>query len=114
MTIIKFTIRSDSSSAIYELEAEPMAHGLRFSCNCPAGAMGQFCKHRQAIIDGEFPSNPKPDQADIDTFMGWLATSRIGAMLDSIGVAEENVKQAKKQLTMIKHELGRKLQDGTA
>lgn len=114
MTTIKFNVTSESSGTIYELEAEPMATGLRFTCSCPAGSMGQFCKHRQAIIDGVYPTHPQPADADINTLKSWLATSRVRHMLDSISKAEESVKLAKKQLTMIKHELGRRMQDGTA
>lgn len=94
--------------------AEKTKRGLRFTCTCTAGELGQFCKHRAAIIcDASLASN-NLSAADIAIFKGWLESSQIVAFLDSIATAEEDIKNAKKQVTMLKRELGRRLHDGTA
>lgn len=113
-TAIKFSAVSASSGEVYELVAEKTKRGLRFTCTCTAGELGQFCKHRAAIIcDASLASN-NLSAADIAIFKGWLESSQIVAFLDSIATAEEDIKNAKKQVTMLKRELGRRLHDGTA
>lgn len=114
MTPIIFKVISESSGQEYELVAEATERGLRLRCNCVAGSLGQFCKHRQAIIAGVLPTTPAPSEAEAAMFKDWLATSRLGAMQDSIAVAEGDVKMAKKRVLMLKHELGRRLEEGTA
>ena len=114
MKQVVFNVVSESSGQAYELLAEPTEHGLLFRCSCAAGAMGQFCKHRNLMITGKFTASPGTNEANIAKFNGWLAISRVGAMQTSIAAAEEEVKQAKKRVTMLKHELGRRLEEGTA
>ena len=114
MTKIIFNVISDSSGQPYELEAERTDNGLRFTCDCPAGNMGNMCKHRQALIDGDFPKIPEPNPQDVATFTNWVQASRIGALLDSIAMIENEAKAAKKRIAAIKHELGRRLHDGVA
>lgn len=114
MMRIIFKVISESSGQEYELVAEFTGRGLRFRCNCVAGSLGQFCKHRQEIIAGVLPTTPTPSDAEVTMFKDWLAISRVGAMQDSIATAESDVKMAKKRAIMLKHELGRRLEEGTA
>ena len=113
MKKIIFNVVSDTSGMEYEVVAEPTEHGLSFRCSCAAGEKGQLCKHRQGIINGPFPSS-QINEAEITAFNEWLATSRISAMQINIAQAEEDLKQAKKRVTMLKHELGRRMEEGTA
>ena len=114
MKQVVFSVTSESSGQEYKLIAESTENGFLFRCNCQAGVMGQFCKHRQGIISGQFTANSGVNDTGIAMFKTWLATSRIPAMQTSISAAEEDLKQAKKRVTMLKHELGRRLEQGTA
>lgn len=114
MARVVFKVISESSGQAYELIAEPTGGGLRFTCDCAAGALGQMCKHRQAIIEGDFSAVQAPNAFDSATFKEWLQASRIGALMDSLSAVEDEIKAAKKRIMAIKHELGRRLKDGTA
>ena len=111
---VVFNVLSESSGQAYELVAESTERGLLFRCSCAAGAIRQFCKHRNSIIAGKFTDTIDANEVNIAKFKGWLAMSRVDAMQASIAAAEEEVKQAKKRVSMLKHELGRRLEEGTA
>lgn len=114
VTSINFSVISETTGEIYKLTAEPTEKGLRFICTCPAGAMGSFCKHRAAIISGLYQHDINQDKNNIEIFKGWLVNSRVKALMDSMAIAEENIKFSKKHLIMLKQELGLRLQEGTA
>lgn len=114
MNQVIFKIVSESSGQQYELVAKSTERGLLFRCNCQAGVMGQLCKHRQALITGQLADLPELNEIDMTTFKAWLSMSRIGAIQESIAAADDEVKQAKKRVTMLKRELGRRLEEGTA
>lgn len=47
------TVVKSSGAEPYEILVEQGAGGVTLTCGCQAGAMGQHCKHKAALIEGD-------------------------------------------------------------
>lgn len=83
--------------------------GLVATCTCAAGSVGQYCKHRLAILNGDPSAIVSGNMSDAETIAGWLAGSSISAALDALSVAERELEDAKRAVARAKKQLSQAL-----
>ena len=78
---------------------------LNAFCTCPAGNSGMACKHRLSILAG-IATGVVSDNADqIPNVVMWLQGSEIEKSLAELAVAEAELEQAKKRVSVVKKKL---------
>jgi hypothetical protein len=77
------------------------------SCNCQAGSVGQYCKHRFSILDGKLTGIVSDNKTDVAIIASWLPGSKLEAALHSLAEAEADFEGIKKRLSNIKKMVAR-------
>lgn len=84
---------------------------LKARCTCPAGTVGQYCKHRIRILEGSDEGIISGSVGDINRVVAWLTGSDVEKALRGVNEATEQFEVAKTQLTNAKKKLARALLD---
>lgn len=96
-----------SAKEPYELIFIKDGESLTAICNCPAGAHGNFCKHRIGILDGK-PGGIVSDNADkAPMVLEWLTGTDVEAALAELREIEKDAEAPKSKLTAAKKKLAR-------
>ena len=82
---------------------------LTAHCSCPAGEVGQYCKHRLNILNGYIDGIVSSNAPEVQTVMLWLKGTDVEQALKQVHEAEEKLEEAKKQLNGFKKKLARAL-----
>lgn len=80
-------------------------------CSCPAGIVGQYCKHRFAILQGDGSAVVSENGSRVAEVAGWLAGSDLEAALRELGDREAELEVAKKRVASAKKAVARAMQD---
>lgn len=88
----------------YVVTIERDGEKLNASCTCPAGEMGQHCKHRDGLLHGAVDGLI---QGDIAAIAGWLQGSNLEPIYREIGVLENEQDRIKKEISAKKRQLAR-------
>ncbi len=110
METIIFKVQG-SSPEPYTTVFKRSGTNLTAHCSCPAGEIGQYCKHRINILDGSTDGIVSGNESDVQTIMSWLKGSDVERVLKQVREAEEKLEVAKKQLNGFKKKLARALSD---
>lgn len=86
-------------------------NNIRAHCTCPAGAVGQYCKHRTRIIEGSDEGIVSGNESEVAKIVSWLSGSDVETALNNVRDAEERLENAKKELSAHKKKLARALMD---
>lgn len=86
-------------------------NNIRAHCTCPAGVVGQYCKHRTRIIEGSDEGIVSGNENDVDKVATWLPGSDVEAALGAVRNAEDRLETAKKEVAASKKKLARTLMD---
>jgi hypothetical protein len=99
-------------------EVEPYAVRFRKSdsnltadCTCPAGAIGQCCKHRIRILEGNAEGIVSGNAEALKTVASWLAGTDVEIALRNLRATEARLETAKKELSTAKKNLAGALRD---
>ena len=84
---------------------------LTATCSCPAGEVGQYCKHRLNILNGIIDGIVSGNESEVQTVMLWLKGTDVEKALKQVREAEEKLEETKKQLNAFKKILARSLLD---
>jgi len=96
-----------SAKEPYELIFIKDGDSLTAICNCPAGAHGNACKHRLAIIDGK-PKGIVSDNADrAPMVVEWLAGTDVERALHELRALERDKDASKSAIAAAKKKLAR-------
>jgi NAD-dependent DNA ligase len=103
---LEFLIESRSSGSKYIVGVFEEGGKPVMTCTCPAGEMGTFCKHRIALIDGDFADviRSTHDPKEIATV---LVGSELSASILRKRKQEQTIKDAQAELKMIKKGVAR-------
>lgn len=96
-----------SSSAPYELTFIKDGSSLTALCTCPAGQFGNSCKHRVAILDGNFDSISGDNADQAPKVVEWLEGTDVEGALAELREAEKNAECTKADLAALKKKLAR-------
>ena len=100
---MKYRFQVQGSAADpYEIEIERVGDNLRASCTCPAGNMGQYCKHRFNLFKGSTSDVVGGDVESISTLPDLVKGTDVERAMIGVKEAEREVAIAKKQLSAAK------------
>ena len=107
---IKFIIQG-SAPEPYNVLFKKNGTNLTASCTCPAGIIGQYCKHRIRIILGDPSGIISNNLSEVSEIQNWLCGSDVEKALYLLREAEQQFEEAKKQVSLSKKRLARVLRD---
>jgi len=81
------------------------------TCTCPAGEVGQYCKHRIRIIEGSVEGIVSRNEEEVKRVVSWLPGTDVEKALSEVRAAEGRLEAAKKELSALKKKLARVLQN---
>jgi uncharacterized protein (UPF0254 family) len=82
-------------------------------CSCPAGNVGQLCKHRLNILQGTTNGIVSGNTCEVMTVVSWVKSTDVENTLRQYQQAEKEFNEAKKQFDAIKKQLARDLMSGS-
>ena len=113
---ISFLVQG-SANEPYQVVFAKRGLNITAHCTCPAGQVGQYCKHRLDILKGD-PSKLKivsGNEPQVAIIQAWLLGTDVEAALNEVRHAEaeyeREVKKLKKILSGYKKKLARSLMD---
>ncbi|WP_143054535.1 MULTISPECIES: hypothetical protein [Massilia] len=80
---------------------------LYVSCTCSAGQLGQACKHRLSILNGDLSDIVSENRDDGQHIAQWLLGTKLAAALSAVDAAEIDLALAKKRVSDSKKALSR-------
>ncbi|NNF51071.1 MAG: hypothetical protein HKN59_01410 [Gammaproteobacteria bacterium] len=111
---VELSVKASSRKRPYRIEVLGQKDKVSVFCDCPAGALGRFCKHKAAVVAGDMsllalPEEEKAQWADTRALM---SQSTLPAKLDELRAAEKDSEVSKQQIKSLKMRLSRMMQDG--
>ena len=103
---MEFLIKSRSSGSQYIVGVFEEGSKPVMTCTCPAGEMGNFCKHRIALIDGDFADIVRSTH-DPKEIKPALAGSELSVSISRMRDQEQAIKAAQAELRGIKKGVAR-------
>jgi uncharacterized Zn finger protein len=90
---------------------------LKVHCDCPAGELGQLCKHKLTLLLGDasmlYATNQSKPFADVtQKVLSTSIPSLIAELQATEKETEQTIAQAKRRLTSAKQKLARLLNEG--
>lgn len=108
METISFKVQG-SAAEPYTTTFKREGSNLTAHCSCPAGEMGQYCKHRLNILEGITKGIVSGNEPEVATVVTWLRGTDVEQALQAVRDAEKRYDEAKKQLDGLKKKLARAL-----
>lgn len=84
---------------------------LSARCTCPAGVVGQYCKHRIRIFEGSGEGVVSGNEAEVATIVSWLTGTDVESALKQLREAEDRFEKAKNEISSLKKKLAKAIQD---
>lgn len=106
-------VKSSSRPAPYCVEVVVEESRVSLFCDCPAGVLGKYCKHKEAIALGD--ENILFDEAQKQGFElagKTIASSGIPRLFSELRDAERSAEEAKKHAKSLKAKIARSLTNG--
>lgn len=102
-----------SEGDIYKATFERTGDSLRALCTCPAGEMGTHCKHRLAVLNGDFSRVAGDSDVDIAQEVASLIQGTgIERAMRALAEAEQRLAAANAEVKRHKAALGRLMNQG--
>ena len=106
MEEVTFKIKG-SSPKPYEVIFIKDGDSLTAICDCPAGTYSNVCKHRTAILEGDFKAIASDNAGRAPDVVGWLAGTDVGAALAELRATEKASAADKDAIAAAKRKLAR-------
>jgi len=81
------------------------------TCSCPAGVVGQYCKHRFNLMAGSTEGVVSQNVEQVPLVRKWLAGTDVEAAMDRLAEAELQMADAKRLVSKAKKELAAAMRD---
>jgi uncharacterized Zn finger protein len=91
----------------YRVVFEASGDNLSAFCTCPAGLNGQYCKHRFALMDGEYDQLVSRNEADLSRVKLLMKGSDLETAYKAVLAAEPAHSEAKRRLAAAKQKLAK-------
>lgn len=106
-------VKSSSRPDPYCVEVAVEESRISLFCDCPAGALGKYCKHKEAVALGD--ERILFDEAQKEGFelaAQTIASSGIPGLFAELRDAERAAEEAKKHAKSLKAKIARSLTNG--
>lgn len=111
----EFEVLSSDGVTTYILEFSDDTQKLYVYCNCPAGKLGKWCKHKLKLISGDDSMLVGSSKlADFIEVRNLIKNTKFQQLLDTLKVAEEEIQLAKAKMNKAKKALEKASQNGLA
>ena len=111
---IELSIKASSRKRPYRIEVLGQKDKVSVFCDCPAGALGRFCKHKAAVASGD-PSllaAAAEEKEEWAAAQALLSASSLPAKLMELRDAESAPEADKQKIKSMKMRISRLMQDG--
>lgn len=98
-----------SAAEPYKVQFRKSGNNLTAHCTCPAGAVGQICKHRMRILEGDTEGIVSGSESEVAKAASWLTGSNVETALLELRSAESRLEAAQKEVSTLKKKLARVL-----
>ena len=111
---VELSVKASSRKRPYRIEVLGQTDKVSVFCDCPAGALGRFCKHKAAVVSGDTALLALPDEEknEWEAVRKLLALSSLPAKLMELRDAEKDPEVSKQQIKGLKLRISRMMQDG--
>lgn len=114
---LKILAKSSSQPEPYSVVVKWSNNKLSALCSCPAGEIGQLCKHKYAVLSNDQAIlYDKKQSGQLDKISEWVQASSFPSLLSELEQAEEEkdeaIEKAKKKYSTVKHKIARLLSEG--
>jgi len=110
MESIEFLVQG-SAPKPYEVSFSKEGNNLTAHCTCPAGQVGQYCKHRFRILEGKTQGIVSGNESEAQIIKSWLVGTDVESAMIEVKKAESRLEEAKKELSGYKKKLAHSLMD---
>ena len=93
---IEFHVRGSGGDP-YQVIFTARPEGVYATCTCKAGIFGEWCKHRQAILDGKLDLAVDASPADAEEVAGWFDESPLESVLLRRKAIDVEIRALRKQ-----------------
>ena len=111
MTELTFTVQGSAPDPYIVRFIRHEGRNLTATCTCPAGQVGQYCKHRFAILSGDAAGVIGDNREDVNTVKAWLSGSDVELALQALDEAERGLDLAKKRVSAAKKAVAKAMLD---
>jgi hypothetical protein len=101
MEEIIFSVQG-SAEVPYTIRFRKDGFHLSASCSCPAGGVGQYCKHRIRLLEGSEEGIVSENTSSVKTVVSWLPGTDVAVALNAVRAAESRFEAAKSELAKVK------------
>ena len=111
---VELSIKASSRKRPYRIEVLGQGDKISVFCDCPAGALGRFCKHKAAVVSGD-PSllaAAEEEKEEWAATQSLLSESTLPAKLMELRDAESGPDSDKQKIKSMKMRISRLMQDG--
>lgn len=105
---IQFRVQGSSADP-YLITFIKDGDGLVATCTCAAGEVGQSCKHRLAILNGDASAVVSENRADAEIVAGWIPGTPLASALEALATAERQLEEAKRGVSVARKRLSHAL-----
>ena len=100
-----------SAQEPYEVSFLKSNDNLNAYCTCPAGELGQFCKHKFNILEGSTKAVVSDNADQVEVVTNWLAGSDVEAALVALYEVQFELSKLKKKLSLARKEVARVMRE---
>lgn len=100
-----------SAAEPYEVTIQRDGPNLTARCSCPAGIVGQYCKHRFGLLAGDASGIVSENAAEVARVATWLGGSDLELALQELASSEAALEAAKRRVSQAKKVVARAMMD---
>ncbi len=100
MTTREFSVYSSDGESTYTVVVEWNGKDVFVACDCKAGSLGDWCRHKSGLLNGEDAMLATKD--NLTDVLQWVKASPVYAAMSEIHVAENQQKEAEALLKKAK------------
>lgn len=100
-----------SAQEPYEVNFLKHNDNLNAYCTCPAGVLGQFCKHKFNILEGSIKAVVSDNADEVEVVATWLAGSDVETALVALYEVQFELSKLKKKLSLARKEVARVMRE---
>lgn len=103
MTTKKFSVFSSDGVSVYTVVIERNGNDLFVACDCKAGSLGEWCRHKGRLLNGDEAILAVKD--DLTEVLEWVRISPVQAAISHIQDLENQQREADALLRKTKKHL---------
>jgi hypothetical protein len=110
---LTLTAKSSSSDGFYNVDFHHENDKLKVFCNCTAGSLGRFCKHKWQLMSGDAQMLSSDAQIDeLNQVLSWVDDSDFKKLYNRVNELEMEIAVIKKQIKAEKKNVERRMREG--